>query len=664
MKAYEAQKIRNVAILGHSGSGKSNLIEAILYTGGKLDRISKPTDAAKITSSLGLTSLEYKDYKYNIIDTPGYFDFESEVISSLLAVASVIIVADSTTSLQVGTDKALEFADDNNLPRFIFVNKIDSEKADYYKVLDELKQRYGKKIAPFHIPWGKGDSFNGYINVVDLFAKKYNGKNCDIGDMPDDINDELEPVRAMLMEAVAESDEDLLEKYFNAETFTQQEIHRGLRKGVISGDIIPVLCGSTAKSIGIHTLLDMIADFLPSPLDKMTIDKKEFEGQIFKTLIDSFVGRVSYLKVIQGSLRPDMEVNNLNKRTKEKIGKIYTVTNNGLEETELANAGDIVAITKLQTSLTGDTLAEKLDAKTQELPKFPKPQMLVAIEPLNKGDDEKILQGLNRLMDEDQSFTWERNPETKQTVVGVQGDIHINSIKDKLKEKFGVDVKIEDLKVPYRETIKGKSDVQGKHKKQSGGHGQYGDVKIRFEPSDKKFEFTEELFGGSVPKSYVPAVEKGLIESMEKGVLAGYPMTNLKATLYDGSYHDVDSSEMAFKIAANLAYKKGIEEAHPILLEPIMDLTIIVPDEYMGDVIGDINRKRGRVLGMEAYKQGKQIIKAQAPEVEIFKYAIDLKALTQGQGYFEMEFNGYEEVPSQLAEKIISDAHKESSKTE
>ncbi|RDY20368.1 elongation factor G, partial [Criibacterium bergeronii] len=585
-------------------------------------------------------------------------------ISSLLAVASVIIVADSTTSLQVGTDKALEFADDNNLPRFIFVNKIDSEKADYYKVLDELKQRYGKKIAPFHIPWGKGDSFKGYINVVDLFAKKYNGKNCDIVDMPDDINDELEPVRAMLMEAVAESDEDLLEKYFNGETFTQQEIHRGLRKGVISGDIIPVLCGSTAKSIGIHTLLDMIADFLPSPLDKMTIDKKEFEGQIFKTLIDSFVGRVSYLKVIQGSLRPDMEVNNLNKRTKEKIGKIYTVTNNGLEETELANAGDIVAITKLQTSLTGDTLAEKLDAKTQELPKFPKPQMLVAIEPLNKGDDEKILQGLNRLMDEDQSFTWERNPETKQTVVGVQGDIHINSIKDKLKEKFGVDVKIEDLKVPYRETIKGKSDVQGKHKKQSGGHGQYGDVKIRFEPSDKKFEFTEELFGGSVPKSYVPAVEKGLIESMEKGVLAGYPMTNLKATLYDGSYHDVDSSEMAFKIAANLAYKKGIEEAHPILLEPIMDLTIIVPDEYMGDVIGDINRKRGRVLGMEAYKQGKQIIKAQAPEVEIFKYAIDLKALTQGQGYFEMEFNGYEEVPSQLAEKIISDAHKESSKTE
>ena len=664
MKAYEAQKIRNVAILGHSGSGKSNLIEAILYTGGKLDRISKPTDAAKITSSLGLTSLEYKDYKYNIIDTPGYFDFESEVISSLLAVASVIIVADSTTSLQVGTDKALEFADDNNLPRFIFVNKIDSEKAEYYKVLDELKQRYGKKIAPFHIPWGKGDSFKGYINVVDLFAKKYNGKNCDIVDMPDDINDELEPVRAMLMEAVAESDEDLLEKYFNAETFTQQEIHRGLRKGVISGDIIPVLCGSTAKSIGIHTLLDMIADFLPSPLDKMTIDKKEFEGQIFKTLIDSFVGRVSYLKVIQGSLRPDMEVNNLNKRTKEKIGKIYTVTNNGLEETELANAGDIVAITKLQTSLTGDTLAEKLDAKTQELPKFPKPQMLVAIEPLNKGDDEKILQGLNRLMDEDQSFTWERNPETKQTVVGVQGDIHINSIKDKLKEKFGIDVKIEDLKVPYRETIKGKSDVQGKHKKQSGGHGQYGDVKIRFEPSDKKFEFTEELFGGSVPKSYVPAVEKGLIESMEKGVLAGYPMTNLKATLYDGSYHDVDSSEMAFKIAANLAYKKGIEEAHPILLEPIMDLTIIVPDEYMGDVIGDINRKRGRVLGMEAYKQGKQIIKAQAPEVEIFKYAIDLKALTQGQGYFEMEFNGYEEVPSQLAEKIISDAHKESSKTE
>ena len=649
MKVYESEKIRNVAILGHSGSGKSNLLEAFLYTVGKTNRISKPTDVAKITSSLGLNTIEYKEHKYNFIDTPGYFDFEGEVISATIAAASSIIVVDSTTSLQVGTDKALEICDDYNMPRFIFVNKIDSEKADYQKILDELKERYGKKIAPFHLPWGKAENFKGFINVVDYFARQYNGKECVTVDMPSDLKDEVENVRAMLMEAVAETDEDLLDKYFNGEEFTIEEIHRGLRKGVISGDIIPVLCGSTAKNIGMHTLLDMIYDYLPSPYDKMVRDKKEFDGQIFKTFVDSFLGRVSYLKIGQGVLRPDMELNNINKRTKEKISKINIMTNEGLQEIQSA---------KLQTSHTGDTLAEKVDVSAYELPVFPKPQMLIALEPLNKGDEDKISQGLHRLLDEDPSFTWERNNETKQTVVGVQGDIHINSLKDKLKEKFGVDVKIQDLKVPYRETIKGKSDVQGKHKKQSGGHGQYGDVKIRFEPSDKPFEFTEELFGGSVPKSYVPAVEKGLIESMEKGVLAGYPVTNIKATLYDGSYHDVDSSEMAFKIAASIAYKKGMEEAKPVLLEPVMDLKIIVPEEYMGDVIGDMNKKRGKVLGMEAYKGDKQVIMAQAPQGEIFKYAIDLKAMTQGQGYFEMEFARYDEVPQQIAQKIIAERQK------
>ena len=658
MKVYESDKIRNIAILGHSGSGKTNLMEAFLYTTGKTNRISKPTDQAKITSSLGLNAIEWKDYKYNFIDTPGYFDFEGEVISASIGAASTIIVVDSTTSLQVGTDKALEFADDYNLPRFIFVNKIDSEKADYEKILEELKERYGKKIAPFHLPWGKAENFKGFVNVVDLFARQYNGKECVTVEVPDELKEQIEPIRSMLMESVAETDEELLDKFFSGEEFTEQEIHIGLRKGVINGDVIPVLCGSTAKNIGMHTLLDMIRDYLPSPLDVMKRFKENFDGQIFKTLVDSFLGRVSYVKVGQGILKPDVELNNINKRTKEKVGKIYVSTNDGLQEIEKVNAGDIVVLTKLQTSLTGDTLAEKVDTPAYERMVFPKPQMLVAIEPLNKGDEDKISQGLHRLLDEDPSFTWERNNETKQTVVGVQGDIHINSLKDKLKEKFGVDVKIEDLKVPYRETIKGKSDVQGKHKKQSGGHGQYGDVKIRFEPSEKAFEFTEELFGGSVPKSYVPAVEKGLVEAMEKGVLAGYPVTNIKATLYDGSYHDVDSSEMAFKLAASIAYKKGMEEGHPILLEPIMDLKIIVPEEYMGDVIADVTKKRGKVMGMEAFKGNKQIINAQAPEAEVFKYAIDLKALTQGQGYFEMQFARYEEVPQQIAQKIIQERNK------
>ena len=370
MKVYESEKIRNVAILGHSGSGKSNLLEAFLYTVGKTNRISKPTDVAKITSSLGLNTIEYKDHKYNFIDTPGYFDFEGEVISATIAAASTIIVVDSTTSIQVGTDKALEISDDYNMPRFIFVNKIDSEKADYQKILDELKERYGKKIAPFHLPWGKAENFKGFINVVDYFARQYNGKECVTVDMPSDLKDEVENVRAMLMEAVAETDEELLDKYFNGEEFTIDEIHRGLRKGVISGDIIPVLCGSTAKNIGMHTLLDMIYDYLPSPYDKILRDKKEFYGQIFKTFVDSFLGRVSYLKIGQGVLRPDMELNNINKRTKEKISKINIMTNEGLQEIQSANVGDIVVLTKLQTSHTGDTLAEKVDVSAYDFRYF------------------------------------------------------------------------------------------------------------------------------------------------------------------------------------------------------------------------------------------------------------------------------------------------------
>lgn len=412
-----------------------------------------------------------------------------------------------------------------------------------------------------------------------------------------------------------------------------------------------------------HTLLDMVKDYMPSPMDEADTDTSApFAAQVFKTIVDAFVGKISYAKIHEGSIKPDSEVFNVNSGQKERIPKVFTVVNGEYKEMTQANAGDIVAFTKLVNTKTGDTLSAKAERETYPALVFPKAQMLVAIEPINKGDEEKISTGLGRLLEEDPSFEVSRDAETKQTVLGVQGEIHVNSIKDKLKDKFSVDVHLLDLKVPYRETIKGKSDVQGKHKKQSGGHGQYGDVKIRFERSDQEFEFTEELFGGSVPKSYVPAVEKGLRESMEKGVLAGYPVTNLKATLYDGSYHDVDSSEMAFKLAASLAFKKGMEEAKPVLLEPIMKLRIIVPEEFMGDIMGDINKKRGKVLGMEAYKNTKQLIMAEAPQAETFKYAIDLKAMTQGKGYFEMEFARYEEVPGQLAQKIIEERKAETEK--
>lgn len=661
MRVYESDKIRNVAILGHAGSGKSNLIEAIQFTAGLANRISKPTDEVKLTNTVGLYAVEYNSNKYNFLDTPGYFDFSGEVTSAMTAARGAIIVVDGTTDLQVGTEKALEITDDLSMPRFIFVNKIDSEKADYEKILEQLREKYGKKIAPFHVPWGKADSFKGFINVVDMFAREYNGSECVTVPMPEDIQHQVEPISEMLLEAVAETDEELMDKFFAGEAFTRDEIHKGLRLGVLAGDVIPVLCGSTAKNIGMHTLLDMVVDYLPSPLDSgVPRYSADAVAQVYKTVYDPFLGRVNYAKVFEGEFKSDMEVFNLNKGgKKEKINKMFSVVNKELKEVEKANAGDIVVFTKLGDVVTGDVLSSKADHGGRPGLEFPKPQMLVAVAAINKNDEDKISQGIQKLLDEDPSFTYSRNPETKQSVLGVQGEIHVNALKDKLKEKFGVDVVLKDLKVPYRETIKGNSDVQGKHKKQSGGHGQYGDVKIRFSPSAEEFEFTEELFGGSVPKSYVPAVEKGLRESMEHGVLAGYPVTNIKAVLYDGSYHDVDSSEMAFKLAANLAFKKGMEEAKPVLLEPVMKLDIYVPEEYMGDIMGDINKKRGRVLGMEAYKNGKQIIHAEAPQAETFKYAIDLKAMTQGRGYFEMEFVRYEEVPAQMAEKIIAEAKAE-----
>jgi translation elongation factor G len=452
-----------------------------------------------------------------------------------------------------------------------------------------------------------------------------------------------------------------MDKFFNGEEFTTAEIHKGLRDGVLNCDVIPVICGSTFKNIGLHTTFDMVKNYLPAPKDnkKINPDKKEFVCQVFKTVIDSFLGKVSYVKILSGELKPESDIYNINKRIKGRLGKISTMVVNKLDELPKAVYGDIVIFTKLLQTQTSDTLSNSEKEAAVPNITFPKAQMLVAIEPLNKNDEEKISTGLQKLTEEDPSFSWHRDMETGQTVLGVQGELHTTTLIDKLKNKFGVEVKIEELKVPYRETVKGTSDVQGKYKKQSGGHGQYGDVKIKFSPSEEHFTFEETVVGGSVPKSYIPAVEKGLRESMSQGVLAGFPVTNIKAVLYDGSYHEVDSSEMSFKIAANLAFKKGMLEAKPVLLEPIMELTIIIPEEYVGDIMGDINKKRGRVIGMEAHKGTKQKIMAEAPMAETFKYANDLKAMTQGRGYFIMSLARYEEVPYELANKIINEHKKD-----
>ncbi|MCT4585635.1 MAG: elongation factor G [Peptostreptococcaceae bacterium] len=656
MRVYETNKIRNMVVLGHSGCGKTNLMEAILYTNDKAKKISQPNDNSTMSTSLDLYPIEWSDHKYNFIDTPGYYDFSSEVKSALKGAAGSIIVVDGTSDLAVGTDLSLEMTDEENIPKLIFVNKIDSEKANYQKVVEQLRQRYGKKIAPFHVPMGKDKDFKGFVNVVDLFAREYNGNNCVTIDIPDYMNNEIKDIREMLLESVAESDEKLLDKYFEGIEFSKDEIHTGLRKGVLSGDIIPVLCGSTAKNIGIHTLLDMIWDYMPSPMDAGYEHKDDkFSGFVFKTKIDSFIGRISYVKVIEGEIKKDQEIYNVNTRTKEKVSHIYTMEGSKQIEIDKAIAGDIIVLTKLSDAQTNHTLS--ISSSHEEFNKidFPKPQLYLALKTKDKGDEDKISTALHRAMEEDPSISKYRSRETKQTLIGGQGEMHINQIRDLLKSKYNVEVELEEPKVAYRETIKSKSDVQGRHKKQSGGHGQFGDVKIRFEPCNEDFVFEEEIFGGSIPKGYIPAVEKGLKDSMENGILAGYPVSNIKAILYDGSYHDVDSSEMAFKMAASNAFKKGMEEGKATLLEPIMKLKIIVPEDYMGDIMGDINKRRGRILGMEPVKNTKkQMILAEAPQAETFRYSMDLRSMTQGRGKFEIDFERYEEVPEHLIQKILN----------
>lgn len=658
MKVYDIENIRNIAILGQTGAGKSNFVESLEYTVGLTNKISNPNDEFKMSNTTTLNTVEYQNMKYNFLDIPGYSDFVGELESGLAASAGAIIVVDATSDVTIGTETAFEITDERKLPKIVFVNKIDSDKADYDKIIYTLKEKFGKRIAPFHIPWGKGDSFKGHINVVDLFAREYNGKECVNAPLPDDIN--VDSIRNMLFEAVAETSEELMEKYFSGEEFTTEEIHQGLRKGVLDGSLVPVICGSSYKNIGLHTTYDMIREYMPSPRDNVKINStgKEFTAQVFKTVIDPFLGMLSYAKVISGELKPDTEVYNLNKNETERIGKIYTWVRENLVELNKAVVGDIVVFSKLLHTRNSDTLSA--NSKAMSLPdiKFPKEQMLVAITPFNKADEEKISNALHKLKDEDSSFYWRRDQETGQTVLGVQGEIHASTIIDKLAKRYGVKIVVEELKVPYKETIKGTSDVQGKHKKQSGGHGQYGDVKIRFSHSEKEFEFEEEIVGGVVPKSYIPAVEKGLIEAMKEGVLAHYPVTGIKAVLYDGSYHDVDSSEMAFKLAAALAFRKGLEEAKPILLEPIMELKITIPEDYVGDIMGDISKKRGRVLGMESTENKKQLIIAEAPMAETFKYINDLKSMTQGRGKFEMSFLRYEEVPAEISVKIIESRKK------
>ncbi len=683
MKAYPVDKIRNIALLGHAHCGKTSLIEAMLFALGEIKRQGTVQDGNTVSDydreeiakgySIGTSviPLDYKGHKYNILDTPGSFDFQGEVNSALRVAGGAIIVLDASSGIEVGTEKAWEYTEERNMPKILFLNKMDKENIKFMELISSLKEKFGKKIAPFEIPIYKDAHFSGYVNVVDKTARVFDGNSMKDIEVPEEYKEQIAPLYDMLIEAVAETDEALMEKYFNGEEFTVEEIHEGLRKGVLSGDTVPVIMGSTIGSRGVIGMLKMAFEYLPTPKDMhdgkfvgvhpttgeevvRVVSKDEpFSGIVFKTVVDQFVGKISLIKVCSGILRKDDEVLNSTTNQTEKIQNLFYLRGKEQTTTDGAQVGDIIATAKLAHTSTGDTLCAKSAPVKYEGVKYPKPCLFMAIAPKDKKDEDKIGSSLHKLTDEDPSFIVQRNDETHQMLIGGQGAIQLQIITSKLKNLYGVSVELEDQKIAYRETIKGTSDVQGKHKKQSGGSGQYGDVHIRFSPSEEDFEFSEEIFGGSVPKQYIPAVEKGLKECLPNGVLAGYPVVNLKAVLYDGSYHDVDSNENAFKMAASLAFKKGVKEAKPVLLEPIMKTEIIIPEDYLGDIMGDMNKRRGRILGMDQLANGKQIVHAEAPQAELFSYASDLRSMTQARGSFTIEFERYEQAPKEIEDKVI-----------
>lgn len=639
MKEYVSKNIRNVVLLGHGGSGKTSFVEAALLNTGVTTRLGKVeegntcSDYDKIEIEKGfsinqtIVPIEYKGTKINLIDTPGFFDFIQEPIYALSTGAIALILVDASAGVQVGTEKAFELAKQYNVPTFFIITKVDKDNLDIDAVVADIREHFG----------------NSCTTDTDVDA---------------------------LNEAVAMSDEALLTKFLDGESFTEEEFNHGLWTGIASGDVKPIIRVSSITGEGVDEILGCFAKYIPEAKEQSPVMAKDMDGNpielvadpdgetvlyVFKTLLDPFLGKISYAKIMSGSLKPGDELFNPSTSKSEKLASMFFVQGKNQEPASLVQAGDLIALGKLQDTKTGDTLCQKSHPLRVNSPSIPAACYFIAIEPKDESDDEKMTQGLKKLMEEDSSLELKRNPETHQTLLGGLGDMQLNIVLAKLLDRYKVKTNIVPIKVAYRETIKGSSDVQGKHKKQSGGAGQYGDVHIRFSRGESDgLEFSEELFGGSVPKNYVPAVEKGLLECMEAGPLAGCKVQNIKAVLYDGSYHDVDSNEVSFKIAASLAFKKGIAEADPCILEPIMKLDIDVPSEYVGDVMGDLPNRRGVVLGMDQSDKG-QLLHAEAPESELFDYAISLRSMTQARASFTMEFSRYQELPKALADKIIAE---------
>jgi len=666
LKNYQTGQIRNLGVVAHGGAGKTSLVEALLFNTGVLSRLGRVEDGTTtsdyhpeetgrhITVHTSLVPCESNGVKVNLLDTPGFSDFIGEVKGALRVCDAAMFVVSAVDGVEVQHEVIWDIADQYNLPRIVFVNKMDRENANFDRVLDGLKAKFKANFVPVQIPIGSFNTFSGVVDVINGKAYTGEGKGKEVG-IPSDLEDELASYREQLVEAAAEGDDDLTMKFLEEENLTREEIEDGLKKSVALGKSVLVLAGSATKNTGVAQLLDVIVNYLPAPQEQ----EGPMAALIFKTIADPYVGKMNFLRVMNGKFKSDTTVYNSKKEKAEKIGNVLFVRGKNTLQADVVPCGDMAVVVKLQDTGTGDTLCDKDKHVSLEGISFPTPTLTVAISPKSKNDEDKLGDAISKLLEEDQTMRVEKNTEIKQTLLTGMGELHIHIMVEKLKRRYGVDVVMADPKVPYRETIRTKVEVEGKHKKQSGGRGQYGHVWIRFEPNpEEDFAFSEEVFGGSVPRQYYPAVEKGLREALTEGVLAGFPTTGIKATLYDGSYHNVDSSEMAFKIAAHLAFKKGILLAKPVLLEPIMNVEVLVPENNMGDIIGDFNTKRGRVLGTES--EGRQtLIKATCPLSEMYRYAIDLKSMTQGRGSFTMQFSSYEEVPGREAEDIIKKAKAE-----
>jgi elongation factor G len=684
MKEYAAKDIRNVAVLGHGGEGKTTLVEAMLYSAGLVDRMGRTDDGSTamdydpeetrrhISISMSMAPVEWKGAKVNILDIPGYFDMMGEMVGALRAAEGAVIVASAVSGLSVGAEKAWDNCARHNVARMFAVNQMDRENANFNKAVDGLKAKYGPKIAPIQLPIMDG-GFKGFVDVLANKAYLFDGKNVKDAAVPANLASAVSELRDGITEAAASADEALMEKFFSDGELSGEDIAKGMKQGIANGDFIPVVCCSGLMNLNVRALLDSIVDLMPAPSGSVKCvnlknnaeatrsvdDSQPFSALVFKTVADNFVGKISFIKVFSGTLNVALSPYNSTTSKTEKLNRINLMLGKKQIDVETVHAGDIAALIKLQNTNTGDTLSDPANPVKFAAIDFPAPVLSFAVSAEKQGEEDKVFSGLHRLAEEDPSFTVGKNPDTGETLISGQGELHLDIIASKLHSKFNTSAVLAEPRVPYRETIRKTVEAEGRHKKQTGGHGQFGHCWIRFEPkTEGEFEFADKVVGGVIPRGFIPAIEKGLRENISHGVLAGYPVVNLRCTVYDGSYHAVDSSEMAFKIAARLAFRKGCQMANPVLLEPISKAEISIPDEYMGDIIGDLNRRRGRIMGMNPVEGGLQEVVAEVPQAEMGKYATDLRSMTQAKGNFKLTFLRYEEAPANIAQKVIESAKK------